>query len=197
MPWAHTGETDMIRAHAPRPVDSTTIPPRRLRFKNAPSRVAGRRSPNLAGVIYGTILATAIVAGMDEQGSVSSARALGVLLATGAILWSARVYAYLFAERLRERRRVQPGEVRRLIAREWPVFQATLPLAVPLTLGTLGVLSTGLALVLATLVGVAMLIGWGVVLSRRAGQGRAGVVGAAAVNSLVGLLIISLELAIP
>jgi hypothetical protein len=50
---------------------------------------------------------------------------------------------------------------------------------------------------LATLVGVAMLIGWGVVFSRRAGHGPAGLVGVAAVNSLVGLLIVGLELAIP
>jgi hypothetical protein len=168
-----------------------------MSVKYVPSRVVGRRSPNLAGVIYGTILATAIVAGLDEMGSVSSGRALGILLATGAVVWSARVYAYLLAERLQEHRRLQQGDIRRLLTREWPVFQATVPLAVPLTLGTLGILSTDLALALATLSGVAMLIGWGVVLSHRAGHGRAGLVGAAAANSLVGLLIISLELAIP
>jgi hypothetical protein len=37
-----------------------------MRFKYVPSRVAGRRSPNLAGVIYGTILATALVAGYGQ-----------------------------------------------------------------------------------------------------------------------------------
>jgi hypothetical protein len=171
--------------------------PTRQRFKYLPSRAAGRRSPNLAAVIYGTILATAGVAGLHESDSVTSARALGVLLATGAVIWAARVYAYLLAERLQGKRRMQRGDVRRVGAREWPIFQATLPLAVPLALGALGILSRNAAFGFATLVGVAMLIGWGVVFSRRAGHGPVGLVGVAAVNSLVGLLIVGLELAIP
>jgi len=68
---------------------------------------------------------------------------------------------------------------------------------VPLALGALGILSTDAAFGFATLVGVAMLIGWGVVFSHRAGHGAVGLVGAAAVNSVVGLLIVGLELAIP
>jgi len=166
-------------------------------FKYVPSRVAGRRSPNLAGVIYGTILATALVAGIDNSGSATPARALGILLATAGVIWAARLYAYVLAERLQGQRRMQWGDVRRIGVREWPVFQATLPLTLPLALGTLGILGADAAFGLATLVGVAMLIGWGIVFSRRAGHGTAGLVGAAAVNSLVGLLIVGLELAIP
>jgi hypothetical protein len=49
-------------------------------------RVAGRNAPNLAGAIFGTIVATAVVAGMDENGSVSPPRALSILLGTGAML---------------------------------------------------------------------------------------------------------------
>lgn len=172
-------------------------PLKAIRFKYFPSRVAGRRSPNLAAVIYGTILATAGVASMHESGRVTSARALGVLLATGAVIWAARVYAYLLAERLQGTRRLHWGDVRRVGTREWPIFQATLPLSLPLALGALGVLGKDAAFSIATLVGVAMLIGWGIVFSHRAGHGAAGLVGAAAVNSFVGLLIVGLELAIP
>ena len=168
-----------------------------MRFKYLPSRVAGKRSPNLAAVIYGTILATAGVASMHESDSVTSSRAVGVLLSTGAVIWAARVYAYLLAERLQGKRRMQLGDVRRVGTREWPIFQATLPLSLPLALGALGVLGEDAAFSFATVVGVAMLIGWGVVFSHRAGHGTAGLVGAAAVNSLVGLLIVGLELAIP
>jgi uncharacterized membrane protein len=172
-------------------------PLKAIRFKYLPSRVAGRRSPNLAAVIYGTILATAGVASMHESGSVTAARAFGVLLATGAVIWAARVYAYLLAERLQGKRRMQRGDVSRVSAREWPIFQATLPLSLPLALGAMGVLGTDAAFSFATLIGVAMLVGWGVVFSHRAGHGVAGLVGAAALNSLVGLLIVGLELAIP
>src|SRR2546423_2215622 len=97
-------------------------PLKAMRFRYLPSRVAGRRSPNLAAVIYGTILATAGVASMHNSGSVTSARALGILLATGAVIWAARVYAYLLAERLQGRRRMQRGDVRRVGAREWPIL---------------------------------------------------------------------------
>ena len=134
---------------------------------------------------------------MHESDSVTSARALGVLLSTGAVIWAARVYAYLLAERLQGKQRMHPHDVRRVGTREWPIFQATLPLSLPLALGALGVLEEDAAFSLATVVGVAMLIGWGVVFSHRAGHGTAGLVGAAAVNSLVGLLIVGLELAIP
>jgi hypothetical protein len=187
----------MIAAHSAASPTKRSDPSKAIRFKYLPSRVAGKRSPNLAAVIYGTILATAAVASMHESDSVTSSRALGVLLSTGAVIWAARVYAYLLAERLQGQRRMHPQDVRRVGTREWPIFQATLPLSLPLALGALGVLGEDAAFSFATVVGVAMLIGWGVVFSHRAGHGTAGLVGAAAVNSLVGLLIVGLELAIP
>jgi hypothetical protein len=187
----------MIAADSAASPTKRSDPTRAMSFKYFPSRVVGRRSPNLAAVIYGTILATAGVASLHESGSVTSARALGIIVATGAVIWAARVYAYLLAERLQGKRRLQPRDVWRVGAREWPIFQATLPLSLPLALGALGILGRDAAFSFATLVGVAMLIGWGVVFSRRAGHGAAGLVGAAAVNSLVGLLIVGLELAIP
>jgi len=148
----------MIAAHSAasptKPSDQS-----RARFRYLPSRVAGKRSPNLAAVIYGTILATAGVASMHESESVTSARALSVLLSTGAVIWAARVYAYLLAERLQGKRRMQPEDVRRVGTREWPIFQATLPLSLPLALGALGVLGEDAAFSFATIVGVAMLIG--------------------------------------
>ena len=171
------------------------VRPSALRY--VPSRFAGRRSPNLPAVIYGTILATAFVAGMGEMDSMTAERALSVLLATGAVIWAAHVYAYFLDERLHGQGRMKRADLRRIGTREWPVFQATLPLTLPLALGALGILGEGAAFGLATLVGVAMLIGWGVFFSRRAGHGAAGFVGAAALNSLVGLLIVGLELAIP
>src|SRR4029079_1830474 len=115
---ARSGEAGMIAAHS---AASPTKPsdPSTARLRYFPSRVAGKRSPNLAAVIYGTILATAGVASMHESESVTSARALSVLLSTGAVIWAARVYAYLLAERLQGKRRMQPEDVRRVGTREW------------------------------------------------------------------------------
>jgi hypothetical protein len=93
-------------------------------------RAAGRRAPNVAGTIYGTIVATAVVAGIDEGHSLSPPRALGILLGTGAIFWAAHVYAYLLAQRIENQRRVSRADVRRLMSREWPLLQASFPIAV-------------------------------------------------------------------
>jgi hypothetical protein len=158
-------------------------------------RLAGRRSPNLAGAIYGTIVATAVVAGLDERNA-SPLRALLILLATGAFFWAAQVYAYLLADRLHGRNRMKRDDVSRIMSREWPLFQSSFPLAVPLALGSLGIVEGDSALGLATLVGVASLVAWGILFSRREGHGLAGIVGAATANAAVGLLILGLKLAV-
>ena len=173
----------------------TTI--ERIRDKRYPSRVAGRRSPNLVGTIEGTIVAMAVVAGLSESATVSPLRAFWILLATGAFFWVAHVYADLLAGRIQGRNRTKRRDVIAVMSREWPLFQSTFVLAVPLGLGAVGILSRDAALNLAVLVGAGALVGWGIVFSRREGYGFAGVVGAASVNATVGLLIIALKVALP
>jgi hypothetical protein len=168
----------------------------RIRAKNLPSRVAGRRAPNLIGAIEGTIVATAVVAGLDESNSVSPARAFWILLATGTFFWVAHVYADLLASRIKGHHRMQWDDVMHVASREWPLLQSSVVLAVPLALGALDVLSDGIALDLAWLAGVAALVGWGVVFSRREGHGFAGIIGAASTNAAVGLIIIGLKVAV-
>src|SRR5215207_9669318 len=160
------------------------------------SWTVGRRSPNLAGTIYGTIIATTVVAGLDEATSVSAARALGILLGTGVVIWAAQVYATVIANYIQGHRGTKAGDVSRVAFREWPVFQASLPLALPLILGWTGVLGTETAIGLATLVGAAALIGWGINLARRKGLGRAGIAGVATANAVIGLFIIGLKAAL-
>jgi hypothetical protein len=168
----------------------------RVAERRLPSRLAGRRAPNLVGTIEGAIVATALVAGLDETDTVSPARALWLLLATGAFFWLAHSYADLLAGRIQGHYRMKRKDIVRVVSREWPLFQAALPLAVPLVLGALGVLSDGQALNLAWLIGVAALVGWGVLFARREGYGLAGVVATASVNAGVGLLMIVLKVAV-
>ncbi len=168
----------------------------RIRVKHLPSRVAGRRAPNLVATIEGTIVATALVAGLDESDTVSPGRALWILLATGAFFWIAHAYADLLAGRIQGHHFMKHGDVTRVLSREWPLFQSTFALAVPLALGALGVLRAGIAMDLAWLVGVAALVAWGIVFSRREGYGLAGIVGAASLNAAVGLVIIGLKVVV-
>jgi hypothetical protein len=168
-----------------------------ITVKSLASRLAGRQSSNLAGAIYGTIVATAVVTGLSESNSVSPWRALWILVATGVFFWAAHVYAYLLADRLHGHHRMKRDDVRRVMSREWPLFQSSLPLAVPLAAGSLGIIGGDTALSLATFIGVATLVAWGIVFSRREGHGFGGIVGAATINGAVGLLIVSLKVAVP
>jgi len=168
----------------------------RIRAKRLPSRVAGRRSPNLVGTIEGTIVATAVVAGMSESTTISPLRAFWLLLATGAFFWVAHVYADLLAGRIQGHHRMKRPDVIEVMSREWPLFQSTFVLAVPLALGALGVLSRDTALNVAVLVGVAALVGWGIVFARREGYRLPGIVGAATMNGTVGLIIIGFKVAV-
>jgi hypothetical protein len=168
----------------------------RIKAKHLPSRVAGKRSPSLVGAIEGTIIATAVVAGLDESDSVSPARALWVLVATGTFFWVAHVYADLLADRIKGHHRMRRDAVVAVMAREWPLLQSSFVLAVPLALGALGALRADIALDVSWLLGVAALVGWGIVFSRREGHGFTGVVGAAALNAGVGLLIVGFKVAL-
>ena len=126
----------------------------------------------------------------------SPARALWILLASGLFFWAAHVYAFLLADRLHGRHRMKRDDVSRVMSREWPLLQSSFPLAVPLALGSLGLIDGDSALGLATFVGVASLVAWGILFSRREGHGPAGIVGAATANAAVGLLIIGLKVAL-
>ncbi len=172
----------------------TTI--ERIRDKRLPSRVAGRRSPNLIAAIEGTIVATAVVATIDASDSGSPFRAFWLLIATGTFFWVAHVYADLLASRIKGHHRMRREDVAHVMHREWPLLQASLLLAVPLALGALGIVSGALALDLALFVGVAALVGWGIVFSRREGHGLAGIIAAASVNAAVGLIIVGLKVAV-
>jgi hypothetical protein len=161
-----------------------------------PSRVAGRRSPNLVGAVYGTIVATAVVAGLGDRPSVSAPRALGILLASGVFFWAAHVYASLLAQRVQEHRRTKRADLRRAMSREWPLFYSSVPLAVPLALAWLGVFGGHVALGVATFVGVMTLAAWAIGFCRREGYGLVGIAAAASMNPGVGLLIVGLKVAI-
>jgi hypothetical protein len=166
----------------------------RIKAKHLPSRVAGRRSPSLVGAIEGTIIATAVVAGLDEADTVSPLRGFWILVATGTFFWIAHVYADLLADRIKGHHRMRWENMSAVMAREWPLLQSSFVLAIPLALGVIGALPASIAFDLAWLGGVAALVGWGIVFSRREGHGVTGVAAAAILNAAVGLLIVGFKM---
>ena len=83
-------------------------------------------------------------------------------MASGVFFWAAHVYAYLLSDRIHGHVPTTRADVQRIAFREWPLFQSTFPLAVPLALGWSGLIDGDTALVLATIVGVATLAAWGI-----------------------------------
>ena len=164
--------------------------------RHLPSRVAGRRAPNLVATIEGTIVATAVVAGLDESDSVSPPRALWVLLATGAFFWIAHVYADLLAGRIQGHHRMRRRDVTRCCLGNGRSSNRRSRSQCPSHSVRSAYWMTGSRSNLAWLVGVAALVGWGIVFARREGHGLAGVVGAASLNASVGLVIIVLKVAV-
>ena len=149
-----TGPEHWLTGHGWRRYDHSPFIVGRMADRRLPSRLVGRRASNLVGTIEGAIVATALVAGLDEADTVSPARALWLLFATGTFFWLAHAYADLLAGRIQGHYRMNREDIVRVVARERHLFQAALPLAVPLVLGAVGLLSDGQALNLAWLVGV-------------------------------------------
>ena len=107
----------------------------RIKEKHLPSRVAGKRSPSLVGAIEGTIIATAVVAGLDESDTVSPLRGFWILVATGTFFWVAHVYADLLADRIKGHHRMGRHAVIGVMGREWPLLQSSFVLADPARAG--------------------------------------------------------------
>ena len=117
-------------------------------------------------------------------------------MATGTFFWIAHVYADLLADRIKGHHRmgrhaigtVWPGNGRSSSRASCSPFRSR---SAPRR-----ALSAQLALDLAWLGGIAALVGWGVVFSRKEGHGLVGIIVAATLNAAVGLVIVGLKVAV-
>ena len=153
------------------------------------------RADRVAFVVYGTIAVLAAVGGLSlESGSLKALEAaeVVVIVAVAASLG----HSMWRVVRARARRDVHTGRSRELheLLRSWPIVAAGLPEAVALLLA-LGVWSVSTGLRVAQGVGVAVLLGAGLVTGRLAGETRLRQIGYVLALPCVGLLIVALEVA--
>jgi hypothetical protein len=145
---------------------------------------------NPRGAIYGTVVATAIIAATAGHESPE-----GILVATVATLlvfWLAHVYADFLDHRLRQAEfdlKVVPA----IMAKELSMLAAPALSILFLLLGALGLLDEGLAVRLALWNGVAQLVGWGIEVGRRRGLSWPTALLAGVVNGVFGVGIVVLE----
>jgi hypothetical protein len=150
--------------------------------------------PNPARAIYGTILATAVIAGFSEDRHIATAEILAALGATTLVFWLAHVYAEWLGAGVAE------GSRRRGLADLGPVMRQELPLAegallpgLGLLAGVVGILSRDHAVNVAIAIGVAELFGWGLRLGRLQHLPLLLAVGAGVLSALFGLAMVVLK----
>ena len=142
------------------------------------------------GAIYGTIVATAVIAataGHEPPGFILAATA-----ATLPVFWLAHVYAEILDHQLGQARfdlKVVPA----VMARELSMVAAPALSILFLLLGVLGLLDEGLAVGLALWTGVAQLVGWAIEAGRRQGRSRPAMLLGGVINGAFGVVIIGLE----
>jgi hypothetical protein len=155
--------------------------------------VSAPEHSNLAGAIYGTILATSVVAGLSESGQVGKAPAAAVVLGTSVVFWIAHVYAGVLGLHLERRRGLSFELVRGVMTHEWPILVSGVPPAVVLALGSLGFYDRATGYAIAIGVGVLSLVLWGVAYAREQGYGLVGILVAGGLNGLLGVVIVGLK----
>jgi len=141
---------------------------------------------NPRGAIYGTIVATAVIAASahDQRPGLILAATVATLL----VFWIAHVYSEVLAQGLRQARldlSVAPA----VMAGELSMLAAPALSVLFLLLGALGLFGEGLAVRLALWSGVAQLVGWGVDVGRRLGRSWLVAVLGGVVNGALGVVI--------
>ena len=145
---------------------------------------------NPRGAVYGTIVATAVIAA--AAGHASPELILTATVATLVVFWLAHVYADFLDHGLRQARfhfTVLPG----IMARELSMLAAPALSVVFLLLGAVGLFDERLAIRLALWNGVVQLVAWGTEVGHRRGQAWPAALLTGLVNGAFGVAIIILE----
>lgn len=163
------------------------------RAERAERRAEQRTHADYTGGVYGSMLAASVIVGAGSLGQFPRLELVLLLVLTGGVFWIAHVHAQLFGARLTRQawdRRV----VMRVCRDEWPIVKAAVPPAVAVAVSPLLGLDVQGALWFGLSVAVAGQVGWAATAARRAGAAWRQVALSAAVNLLLGMVIIGFKL---
>ncbi|MBN1529122.1 MAG: hypothetical protein JW895_08680 [Thermoleophilaceae bacterium] len=154
-------------------------------------RYAAQR--DVAGAIYGLILATSVIAVSQQYEPHNSGVTAVTVIVTALVFWLAHVYTKVMAVGVREHHTPTWAEVRHVLDEEWPLVQAGLLPTTVLLLGPLGILADDAAQDIAIGVCLMELGLTGLVVARAAGA-RGLLVGvSAAISVSFGVIVIVLK----
>ena len=120
----------------------------------------------LAGFVYGTIVALAVLVAAARAYPDDAGRIALMVGVSSVALWLAHVYAHGLAHSVREDQHLSVAELRRIARREGSIVEAAVPPLAALLLGVLGIVSTYTAVWIAFGLGLAVLAIQGVVFAR-------------------------------
>jgi hypothetical protein len=167
----------------------------RVRWWSATASTPWRRlaivAANPGGAIYGTIVASAVIAA-SAAGSKSPDLILTATVATLLVFWLAHVYAHFLDHEVRHDR-TRWRVLASVMGQELSMLAAPALSILFLLLGALGVLNEPLAVRLALWIGVVQLVGWGIDVARRRGRAWPAALLTGLINGAFGLVIIILE----
>jgi hypothetical protein len=155
---------------------------------------SGRRerlTANASRAIYGTIVATALIAALGAQGTGPGRIAL-TITTTLLVFWLAHVYSGILEHGLKYRR-LHARLVRTTMAEEFVMVEAPGLSVALLLVGAAGWIDSRLAINLALANGVVQLSLWGFTVARRSGRSWPAAVVAGLVNAGFGVAIVLLE----
>ena len=155
---------------------------------------SGTGHRDVAGAIYGLILATSVIAVSGRFDPDNAGVTAVTVIVTATVFWLAHVYAGVLA--LGHRGRPTWAETRGILDEEWPLVQAgILPTAI-LLCGPLGVLPDHRAHDVAIAVCLVQLGVTGFVVARAAGARGFAALVSAAIAASFGLVVIALKIAV-
>jgi hypothetical protein len=153
-----------------------------------------RAGERLGGIIYGTIVALAVVVEGSRAYPHEPGHAAVLVAVTGAVFWLAHVYAHALAESLQRDERLTLAELRTIARHELAIEEAAVFPIVGLLLGTLGVFSDNTAYWLAFLFGMIVLVGQGFRFARIEHLGALRTLAIVSANAALGLILVGLKL---
>jgi hypothetical protein len=161
---------------------------------DTPAHPLAAEHANPARAIYGTILVMAVITALSHDDTVTSAQLIVGVLATTFVFWIAHVYAEVLGNRVEGGAGVPTlANIATAARGEWPLVESSLLPVLCLLLGVIGLVKTHTAVTIAIGVGVAELFGYGLLVGRRLGLSRGGVLVVGVVNGALGLVIVLLK----
>ena len=161
-----------------------------------PARTWPDRVIDLSGSVYGTILASSLLATLSYKEHGDAWVMVGALLATELVFALAHVRSTLLGGGRVRGRLPGVGDVRSALRFEWPVLQAAWPAIILLLGAAVGLIATDTAVTIALVVNAAILFVWGVAVARVHGATPTLTLAVGALSCGLGAALVVLKLAL-